>query len=143
MLSSFNERRLQKRIMPMPDKASPHALVALGLAAQRLGRKYQDPKRVQHARAVANQALQNLQHQQPAPAGFDETTYDQTKPLFRDAASEFAGSYKDVGELARKLVDELKAAGYSMDLLRNMRPYLERFVQDVKDGAIKLAQSAD
>ena len=128
----------------MPDKASPHALVALGLAAQRLGRKYQDPKRVQHARAVANQALQNLQQQQQsAPAGFDETTYDQTKPLFRDAASEFAGSYKDVGELARKLVDELKAAGYSMDLLRNMRPYLERFVQDVKDGAIKLAQPAD
>jgi hypothetical protein len=129
---------------PMPDKASPHALVALGLAAQRLGRKYQDPKRVQHARAVANQALQNLQQQQQsAPAGFDETTYDQTKPLFRDAASEFAGSYKDVGELARKLVDALKAAGYSMDLLRNMRPYLERFVQDVKDGAIKLAQPAD
>lgn len=69
---------------------------------------------------------------------FDAETYAKAKPIFLEAAAEFAGAYRDVAQLARTLVDELKAAGYGMDVLRNMRPYLERFVQDVKDGTIDL-----
>lgn len=74
---------------------------------------------------------------------FDPDTYAKAKPLFLEAARDFAGAWKDVAELARKLVEELKAAGYGMDVLRNMRPYLEQFVQDVKTGAIDLGKSAE
>lgn len=74
---------------------------------------------------------------------FDEETYAKAKPIFLQAASEFKGAFKDVAELAKLLVDELRAAGYGMDVLRNMRPYLEQFVQDVKSGTISLTETSD
>lgn len=74
---------------------------------------------------------------------FDEETYAKAKPIFVQAASEFKGAFKDVAELAKLLVGELRSAGYGMDVLRNMRPYLEKFVQDVKSGAISLTETSD
>lgn len=71
---------------------------------------------------------------------FDDETYAKAKPIFLQAASEFKGAFKDVAELARLLVDELRQSGYGMDVLRNMRPYLEKFVQDVKDGTVSLTE---
>jgi restriction system protein len=73
---------------------------------------------------------------------FDPDTYAKAKPLFLEAAREFAGAYKDITELAKHLVDEMLAAGNSMDVLRRMRPYLEAFIQEVKSGTVTLGEAA-
>lgn len=68
---------------------------------------------------------------------FDSETYAKAKPIFLDAVSDFAGAFNDIAELARILVDEVEKA-FGWDTVKEMRPYLERFVQDVKDGTIDL-----
>ena len=67
MFPTFKERRLRKRMMAMvyPTKAHPLALLALSRAAQRVGRKYQDPKLVQEATRAEQQTLRDLQDPQP------------------------------------------------------------------------------
>ena len=72
---------------------------------------------------------------------FDEDTWRKAKPIFLEAATEFAGAFRDMTEFARMLVNELRAAGFGMDVLKEMRPYLERFTQEVKNGTINLGET--
>lgn len=75
---------------------------------------------------------------------FDEETWAAAKPFFLQAAKGFANAYKDIGEFARILIDELRTNfGWEPDALDNARPYLKRFVQEVKDGSIDLTTAPE
>jgi len=70
---------------------------------------------------------------------FDEQTYAKAKPLFVEAAEKFADSKHDIRELMRRMLDHLKDAyKWTTDMLRNAKPYVVKFIQDVQDGAVNL-----
>lgn len=75
---------------------------------------------------------------------FDEQTWAKAKPLFQQAAGKFGQFWNDVGELVRRMVDELKNAyGWTRDMLERAKPYLRRFVQEVQQGIIRLGAKAE
>lgn len=74
---------------------------------------------------------------------FDEETYAQAKPFFTSAARELVGAWKDMREFARLLVDALQEKGMPFDGLRKMRPYLEHFSREVRDGKLDLKESTN
>lgn len=70
-------------------------------------------------------------------AVFDEETYAKAKPLFITVASDLKGARLDLREtmtaIVRILVDRLGA-----DAVQNMKPYVLRFIADLRDGAVTL-----
>lgn len=71
---------------------------------------------------------------------FDQETYAKARPLFIRAAEKFAAFKNDVGELVRRMVDELRTKfGLTRDGMIAMKEYLRRFVSDVQAGVIDLA----
>ena len=68
---------------------------------------------------------------------FDEETYTKAKPLFITVASDLKDAHVDLREtmtaVVRILVDRLGA-----DAVQNIKPYVLRFIADVRDGAATL-----
>jgi hypothetical protein len=70
---------------------------------------------------------------------FDEETWAQAKPMFIAAAQGFCLAAKDIGKFANHLVDELRDVyGFTKENFEAMKPYLMRFLKEVRDGTIKL-----
>lgn len=70
---------------------------------------------------------------------FDDETYKKAKPLFEQAASKFSEAWADTRDLLRAIVTDLKARkGFTREVFERMKPYLERFVAEVKSGAVRL-----
>lgn len=70
---------------------------------------------------------------------FDEKSYQEAKPHFTAAANKFSQFAHDLAELARRLIAEMRRAfGWTQENIKAALPYLERFLQDVRDGVIKL-----
>ncbi|MFL5605424.1 MAG: LPD38 domain-containing protein [Gemmatimonadaceae bacterium] len=70
---------------------------------------------------------------------FDEETYRKALPLFKQAVENLGAALSDVAELARRLVAHLRdTAGWTRDVFERARPYLTRFMDEVRSGAIQL-----
>jgi hypothetical protein len=70
---------------------------------------------------------------------FDEETWAQAEPMFIEAMQEFGLAAKDIGKFANHLVNELRNVyGLTQENLEAMKPYLMRFLKDVRDGTIKI-----
>lgn len=66
---------------------------------------------------------------------FDPDTYEKAKPHFRAAFAHFQAAADDVSAMAVALVRHLKnKMGFNREAIENMRPYLVRFMDDVKAG---------
>ena len=65
---------------------------------------------------------------------FDEDDYAKAKPFFKASASHLKEAAKNMQELAIALVRALKGAGMTADAIEAMKPYLKRFMQDIRDG---------
>ena len=70
---------------------------------------------------------------------FDEETWAEAKPMFIEAAQEFRLAAKDIGLLAVRLTRRLQNVyGLSVDAIEEMRPYLVRFIREVRNGTIEV-----
>lgn len=74
---------------------------------------------------------------------FDEQTYAKAKPLFEKAAEKFAAFRNDIGELVKRMIGEMQRVhGLTREALEAMRPYLRRFMEDMKAAVQKPAAPA-
>ncbi|WP_293863235.1 LPD38 domain-containing protein [uncultured Alsobacter sp.] len=71
---------------------------------------------------------------------FDEETYAKAKPFFVAAAQHLKNAAKDLVALAKAIMQAMvdKFGDAARDTVQRMRPYIVRFVGDVKDGKIDL-----
>ncbi|WP_213287600.1 LPD38 domain-containing protein [Bradyrhizobium sp. sGM-13] len=76
---------------------------------------------------------------------FDDETYARAKPFFKAGVAHFAEAGRDIKAMLDELVKYLvQTADMDRDAINAMRPYLIRFAQDVRSGAIDLsAQETD
>jgi hypothetical protein len=64
----------------------------------------------------------------------DDATYQRALPLFKAGAVHFADERNDIKEMIRGFVRHLNKAGMSPEAIREMKPYIVRFVEDVRSG---------
>jgi N12 class adenine-specific DNA methylase len=77
-------------------------------------------------------------------AGFtwDEDTWQKAKPLFQQAAQRFREAFKDVAEVVSKMVNHLRRNfNWSLEMIDRARPYLRKFVEQVRAGTIRLEET--
>ncbi len=73
---------------------------------------------------------------------FDEETYKKAIPIFKAGAAHFKQAGADIAEMMRGLIRHfLKTMTPAQ--VGNMKPYVVRFVTDVRDGKINLDQEAE
>jgi hypothetical protein len=65
---------------------------------------------------------------------FDEDIYRQALPFFKAGVAHFREAASDVVDMLRALVRHLRTAGMSQDDIQLMKPYVERFMGDIKSG---------
>jgi hypothetical protein len=85
--------------------------------------------------------FQCLFHRKSSGLTFNEETWARAKPLFIQAAKEFRGAADDITQLAKLLIVDL-SDNYRMteEALKEMRPYLIRFISEVRAGTISLEE---
>ena len=66
---------------------------------------------------------------------FDEQTYAKAKPLFKQAIAHFRDAGQDIKEAMRAVV-RMVLDQFGADTAQNMKPYVVRFMEDVRDGKI-------
>ena len=66
---------------------------------------------------------------------FSEETYAKAKPLFQQAVKNFSQAGADIKEMMRAIINEVLNR-FGKDVAGQMKPYVLRFVEDVKSGAI-------
>ncbi len=67
--------------------------------------------------------------------GFDEETYAKAKPLFQAALANLKDAASDIREAMRAVV-RMVLDKFGEDAVRNMQPYVVRFIRDVRDGDV-------
>lgn len=70
---------------------------------------------------------------------FNEETYAAAKPLFIQALGHFKNAASDVRE-AMRLVINGALERFGPEMVGNMKPYIVRFIADVRDGKIDISQ---
>jgi len=90
-------------------------------------------------RKLAQSAAKKAKLTEPEPAVADDATYKRALPLFKAGAADFANGAMDVKEKIRGLIRYLSSAGMSPEAIREMKPYLVRFIEDVQSGKESLA----
>ena len=65
---------------------------------------------------------------------FDEDTYRQAVPFFKAGVAHLKEAAVNMQELALALMKMLRSKGLTADAVKNMMPYLKRFMEDVRDG---------
>lgn len=65
---------------------------------------------------------------------FDEQTYRQALPYFKAGVAHFKEAAQDLTEVIRALVKHLRSAGMDADAIQKMRPYIQRFTDDIASG---------
>lgn len=69
--------------------------------------------------------------------GFDEDTYAQAKPIFLSGIAHFRDAASDIGDMMRALVNAMRTQfGMDTATINVMKPYVLRFIRDVRDGRI-------
>jgi N12 class adenine-specific DNA methylase len=71
---------------------------------------------------------------------FDEDTYAKALPLFKSAVSKFQAAGQDLRELMKALMLDVQRK-FGNDTLRNMQPYVVRFMEDVKAGSVTIGEA--
>ncbi|EDM71041.1 hypothetical protein RAZWK3B_16630 [Roseobacter sp. AzwK-3b] len=74
---------------------------------------------------------------------FSRETYEKAKPLFIEAVRRFGQAGQDLRDLAIAMVRGLQSEGMNREAQQNMRPYLERFIEDVRSGEIAPFEEAE
>jgi hypothetical protein len=75
---------------------------------------------------------------------FDEDTWKAAKPLFIEAGRKFKAFANDVAELVKRMVVDMRQNhGLTREGMEAMRPYMRRFVDDLRSGAISLEEQDD
>jgi hypothetical protein len=101
-----------------------------------------DPKKAKKQSEMANvfrtlaskAAAKKAKPAKSEPAFADDVTYQRALPFFKAGAAHFADGINDITEMVRGLVEHLKKAGMSPEAMRDMKPYVVRFVEDVRSG---------
>ena len=65
---------------------------------------------------------------------FDEDTYRQALPYFKAGVAHFREAAADVTDMVRALIRHLTKAGMDQGAIQKMKPYVVRFIDDIKDG---------
>ena len=73
---------------------------------------------------------------------FDEDTYAKAKPLFASAVANLKETSSDLRDAMRAVV-RLVVECFGADTANNMKPYVVRFIADVRDGKAKLQGDTD
>lgn len=68
---------------------------------------------------------------------FDEENYAKAKPLFISAVANLNAASQDLREAMRAVVN-LVVERFGAEVAQNMKPYVVRFIADVRDGAVTL-----
>jgi N12 class adenine-specific DNA methylase len=72
---------------------------------------------------------------------FDDDTYAQAKPLFERAAMRFKDAFHDVALMVSQMVSHLrKHFKWTLEMIDQARPYLRKFIEEVRAGAIRLGE---
>jgi hypothetical protein len=75
---------------------------------------------------------------------FDEQAYEKAKPFFQRAFAHFSEAMADVRDMARALIDHLvTTAKASREAIARLKPYIVRFIDDVRSGRISLKGKKD
>lgn len=70
---------------------------------------------------------------------FDEETYAKAKPLFQQAIAHFQAAGTDLKDAMRAIV-RMVLDKFGADAMNAMKPYVVRFMEDVRDGKIRTQQ---
>lgn len=73
---------------------------------------------------------------------FDEDTYAKAKPLFLSAVSHLKTAGQDLRDTMKAVV-QMVVDRFGADTAKNMKPYVVRFIEDVRDGNVTLEGVAD
>jgi hypothetical protein len=68
----------------------------------------------------------------------DDRAYQIALPVFKESVSHFAKGSGDIYDVTKMLLRSLMDKGFSKDAVLQMRPYLARFIDDVRSGREKL-----
>lgn len=71
---------------------------------------------------------------------FDEDTYAKAKPMFISAAANVKAATKDLADVMRAVVG-MVIDRFGVETAQNMKPYVSRFVKEVRDGKVNLESS--
>jgi hypothetical protein len=128
----YNQRRTMGGVKPDRTKAEVAKSAASNAAA---------------SADAALSALSTLFNSKGRPGSgftFDEETYAKAKPLFIQAAQKFAAFKDDIAELVRRMVVDMRTNfGLTREGMEAMKPYMRRFVDDVKAGAIDVSGGSE
>lgn len=69
---------------------------------------------------------------------FDHDTYAKAIPIFKAGVAHFREGRKDLASMVRSLVQHFADTGMDREAVERMRPYLKRFVDDVRSGRIDI-----
>ena len=75
------------------------------------------------------------------PSGFDPILYQRAKPLFQAAISNLENPKGDIREVMRQIV-RMMLDRFGREGVERMRPYVVRFIADVRAGEIKVVGCA-
>jgi Large polyvalent protein associated domain 38/Type III restriction enzyme, res subunit len=96
------------------------------------------------AAGAALSALFNSKNRPGSGFTFDDETYAQAKPLFKKFATKFAALLSDLNALVVAMVKDMREnLGLTREGMEAMRPYLRRFIDDVKSGTVTLEEEND
>ena len=73
---------------------------------------------------------------------FDEQTYQQAKPLFAAAVANFKQAGADIKDVMKAVMLSVREQ-FGDAVLGNMKPYVVRFVEDVRDGKVSYDESVE
>ena len=73
---------------------------------------------------------------------FDEETYAKAKPLFISAVANLRAASQDLRQ-AMQAVVKMVVDRFGADTAKNMKPYVVRFIEDVRDGRVELGAQDD
>jgi hypothetical protein len=79
-------------------------------------------------------AHQKLKYKGAIKKPLDEPTYQQALPFFKAGVAHFGNEANDIVNMVSGLVRHLTKAGMAPDAIRDMKPYIVRFVEDVQSG---------
>jgi hypothetical protein len=85
-------------------------------------------------RKIAKVRAEKAKAAQSEPQVADDATYQRALPFFKAGAADFANGAIDIKEKIRGLIRYLSSAGMSPEAIREMKPYLVRFIEDVQSG---------
>ncbi len=76
-----------------------------------------------------------------AAVTFDEDSYRQAVPFFKQTVQHFAQVVTDAKQAVKLLIDAMLGAGLDPSIIAKMKPHALRFIQEVQSGKIELTEA--